>query len=273
MKQDVLRTAVVQMRSTADRAANLDRASAWVTDAAARGARLVCLPENFAWLDREGHKIDVAEQEDGGPAVDLTRNLAARLGIYVAAGSIALRTGKPGRTTNSQLVWGPDGSLLARYDKIHLFDVHLDEEHQFLESRFVQPGDRIVTVDVDGWRVGLSVCYDLRFPELYRELVLRGAEVLLVPSAFTARTGRDHWETLIRARAIENLCYVAAAAQWGRHNDRRESHGDAMIVDPWGDILVRMPEGEGVVCADLEAGRLESVRRGLPALEHRRIGR
>jgi predicted amidohydrolase len=260
------------MRSTSDREANLERVRTLVEEAARRGARLVCLPENFGWLDREGRKIDVAETPEDGPSVGLARELAARLGIHVAAGSVALRTDDPGRTTNTQLVFGPDGSLLARYDKIHLFDVDIDAEHSFRESRYVQPGDRVVTVDVDGWRVGLSICYDLRFPELYRELAGRGAAVLLVPSAFTARTGRDHWETLLRARAIENLCYVAAAAQWGRHNDRRESHGDAMIVDPWGEILARMPEGEGVLVADLEADRLEAVRRALPALEHRRLG-
>lgn len=272
MKQDVLRTAVVQLRSTSDLAANLDRTRTWVETAVERGARLVCLPENFAWLDREGRKIEVAENEDGGPAVDLVRNLAVRLGVTISAGSIALRAASPNRTTNTQLVWGPDGNLLARYDKIHLFDVRIDGQNEFRESRYIEPGDRVVTVDVEGWRIGLSICYDLRFPELYRELVGRGAEVILVPSAFTARTGRDHWETLIRARAIENLCYVVAATQWGRHNDKRESHGDAMIVDPWGDVLTRIPEGEGVALADLDAGKLEDIRRRLPALEHRRIG-
>ena len=266
--QNTLRLAAIQMCSRQDRAENLERAQALLEEAARQGARLIALPENFSFLDREGNKLQALEDLDTGPSVRMLRDFAASQGVMIVGGSVPLRAAEATRVTNTCLVFNADGSLAARYDKMHLFDISLDAAHTFLESRFIEPGRQVVTFEGFGHTMGLSICYDLRFPELYRQLTLRGAKVLFIPSAFTMHTGKDHWQVLIRARAIENQCYVVAPAQYGRHNDRRESYGRTLIVDPWGQVLAQAQDREAVVTADLDLDYLDDIRRRLPCLEH-----
>jgi len=264
-----LRIAALQMRSRQDRDDNLLRAQALLEEAVGRGAQLLALPENFSFLDREGKKVDAVEDLEQGPAVQLLRRFARTHAVTVVGGSVPLRAGN--KVTNTCLVFGPSGNVLARYDKMHLFDIFLDADHSFEESRYIAPGTVPVTFEACNHTMGLSICYDLRFPELFRQLALRGAKVLFVPSAFTWRTGSYHWEALLRARAIENLCYVVAPAQQGRHNDQRESYGHTMIIDPWGQILAQAPDNPGVVVADLDFAYQEAVRQKLPCLDHVRL--
>ncbi len=267
---DRVLAAVVQMTSTTDVARNLDTAERLVTLAAVRGARLVALPENFAFLRAEGQPVPEAQALDG-PWVARMAELARRLEITLLLGSVPERVVGDARVHNTSLLLGPDGATLAVYRKIHLFDVDLPGMEPLRESRSVVPGDSIVVADSPAGRLGLSVCYDLRFPELYRALAGRGARVLCVPSAFTERTGKAHWEVLLRARAIENLAYVLAPAQVGRHGGGRSSHGEAMIVDPWGPVLARVAAGEDVALAELDYARQERLRQELPALKHVRL--
>ncbi len=270
-RQDRLRVAAIQMCSRQDRAENLALAESLLLEAARRGAEIVALPENFSFLDREGDKIGVMEDLDDGPSIRLLRSIATAHGMVIVGGSLPLSADGGARATNTCLVFRADGSIGARYDKIHLFDIALDAAHSFQESRHIAPGDNLVTFDSFGHTMGLSICYDVRFPELYRNLVMRGAEVFFVPSAFTMQTGRDHWAALLRARAIENLCYVVAPAQWGRHNSRRESHGRALIIDPWGQTLAQAPDRNCVIVADLDFAYLRDIRRRLPCLDHARV--
>ena len=269
--QNTIRIAAIQMCSRQDRAENLERAQALLEEAARQGARLIALPENFSFLDREGDKLQALEDLDAGPSVRLLREFAAAHGVMVVGGSVPLRAADDARVTNTCLVFNADGSLAARYDKMHLFDISLDAAHTFQESRFIEAGTQVVTFEGLGHTMGLSICYDLRFPELYRHLALGGAKVLFIPSAFTMHTGKDHWEVLIRARAIENQCYVVSPAQYGRHNDRRESYGRTMIVDPWGQVLAQAQDREAVVTADIDLDYLDDIRRRLPCLEHVRL--
>jgi predicted amidohydrolase len=262
--------AVVQMTSTADVERNLATAEALVARAAERGAKLVGLPENFAFLRSEGEPVPAAQALDG-PWVSRLAAQAARLRVTLLAGSVPEAVPGDPRVRNTSVLLGPDGARLAVYRKIHLFDIDLPGMEHLKESRAVVPGEEIVVADTPAGRLGLSICYDLRFPELYRELARRGAQVLCVPSAFTERTGKAHWEVLLRARAIENLSYVLAPAQVGHHGGGRSSHGQALIVDPWGQVLAQVPDGDGVALAELDFGRLERLRRELPALRHRRL--
>lgn len=264
----VVRVAAIQMCSRQDRSENLALAAELLQQAAEQQADIVALPENFSFLDREGDKLGVIEDFDSGPSIRLLREFSARTGIVVVGGSVPLGTVDGKRVTNSCLVFGKGGALRARYDKIHLFDIALDSAHAFKESRYIAPGEDPVVFECLGHTMGLSICYDVRFPELYRQLTLAGAKVLFVPSAFTMRTGRDHWAALLRARAIENLAYVVAPAQWGRHNDRRESYGRALIIDPWGQTLAEAPDRNCVVVADLDFAYLQDIRLRLPCLEH-----
>ena len=266
---DGMRVAAVQMSSGQDTDANLARAQGLLEEAAAGGAQLVALPENFSFLDREGNKLSAVENLDDGPAIQLLQEFAFRHKLTIVGGSVPLAAGE--KVTNTCLVFGPDGSLEARYDKIHLFDIQLDEAHDFRESRYIAPGTEPVTFEAGGQTMGLSICYDLRFPELYRQLVMQGARVLFVPSAFTWRTGAYHWTALLRARAIENLSYVIAPAQQGRHNPQRESFGHSLIIDPWGQILAQAPDRECVIFADLDFGYQDQLRARLPCLQHVRI--
>jgi predicted amidohydrolase len=261
---------VVQMTSTADAERNLATAEALVARAAARGATFVGLPENFAFLRSEGEPV-LEPQALDGPWVTRMSALARRLGVTLLLGSLPERVPGDTRVRNTSLLLGPDGATLAVYRKIHLFDVDLPGMEHLKESRSVVPGDEVVVADAPFGRLGLSICYDLRFPELYREMARRGARVLAVPSAFTERTGRDHWEVLLRARAIENLAYVFAPAQVGVHGPGRSSYGHALIVDPWGAVVARVPDGEGVAVAELEFERQDAIRRELPALGHARL--
>jgi deaminated glutathione amidase len=261
--------AAVQLTSTSDVARNLERARHWIARAAEAGARLVALPENFACMREEGSTNPAAGPLDG-PLLAFLRECAKQHGVVLAGGTIPERGPVDPRPHNTSLVIDADGTLCAVYRKIHLFDIDLPEV-RLRESDAVAPGTEIVVAETAVGRLGLSVCYDVRFPELYRELVGRGARVLLVPSAFTVPTGSDHWEVLLRARAIENQCFVVASAQYGQHSPKRRSYGRSLIVDPWGLVLACASDGEGLALADLDFERLEDVRRRLPALAHRRI--
>jgi len=262
--------AVVQMTSTTEVERNLATAEALVTRAAERGARLVGLPENFAFLRAEGQPVPEPQALDG-PWVRRMAALARRLRITLLLGSLPERVEDDARVRNTSVLLGPDGGTLAVYRKIHLFDIDLPGMEHLKESRSVLPGEEVVVADTEAGRLGLSICYDVRFPELYRQLARRGARVLCVPSAFTERTGKAHWELLLRARAVENLAYVLAPAQVGQHGGGRASHGQAMIVDPWGAVLAQVPDGEGIALAELDPARQETLRRELPALSHARL--
>ena len=259
--------AAVQMTSTTDVERNLRRAERLVRGAAAGGADLVALPENFAYLRSEGSRIDFRTRIYGG-LVRSMRDLARDLKVHLLLGSIPEGGPDSPRVHNTSVLIGPDGSILARYRKLHLFDVSIRGGVSLQESRWVMPGKRPVLAETELGRLGLSICYDLRFPELYRWLALHGAEVLFVPAAFTAYTGPHHWLPLLRARAIENQCWVVAPAQVGEHGEQRSSHGETAVIDPWGRVVARKPRGTGWIAAEIDLGRLEHVRRGLPCLEH-----
>lgn len=264
--------AALQMTSGPDLPANLEQAGRLIADAASRGARLVVLPENFALMAiPDAVRLAAAEAEGHGPIQDFLARTAREHGVWLVGGTIPLRANDPAKVRSACLLYDPSGERAARYDKIHLFDVQLGNGERYYESNAFEAGDDPVLVDTAVGRVGVTVCYDVRFPELFRRLVDAGAEIFVVPSAFTAYTGRAHWETLIRARAIENLAYVIAPAQTGRHANGRETYGNSMIVDPWGEVLTRRPDGIGVVIADCDLQKLKSVRAQLPSLEHRRI--
>jgi len=263
--------AAAQMASGPDRTKNLEVATRLVRRAAERGASLVGLPENVAWMGSEKDRPSAAERLDG-PTLTRFAELARELRIHLLAGSI-MEAGAPGgRVYNTSVLLGPEGQALAVYRKIHLFDAEVGDGATYRESDTVAPGEAVVTAETPLGTVGLSICYDLRFPELYRGLSRAGATLLTVPAAFTLMTGKDHWEVLLRARAIENQAYVLAPAQGGRHTDQRITYGHAMVVDPWGLVVARASDGEGLALADVDAELLARVRRNLPALRHRRLG-
>jgi deaminated glutathione amidase len=265
------RIAALQMVSGPEVEANLDAAGRLLAEAAAAGATLAVLPEYFCLIGRrDTDKLVVAETPGDGPIQRFLADAARRHGLWIVGGTLPLKTDDPARAFNSNTVWAPDGSLAARYDKIHLFGFEQGEE-RYDEGRVLRAGDTPVALQAGALRVGLSVCYDLRFPELYRALMHPPCDLLCVPSAFTVPTGRAHWELLLRARAVENQCYVVAAAQGGQHATGRRTWGHSLIVDPWGEVLAVRPEGEGVVFADVDPARLAEVRRQLPALAHRRL--
>lgn len=266
-----MRVAALQMTSGPEVAVNLAQAGALLEEAAANGARLAVLPENFSFLGlQDADKRAVAETDGAGPVQEFLAANARRLGLWIVGGTIALRNGADGRVAAASLVYDADGARVARYDKIHLFDVDIPGRTEtYRESANVAPGTHPVVLDTPVGRLGLSVCYDVRFPELYRHLSAAGAQLLSVPSAFTAPTGRAHWETLLRARAIENLSYVIAPAQSGIHPSGRETYGDSMIVDFWGRILKRVPRGRGCALAEVDLALQGNVRASFPALRHR----
>jgi nitrilase len=266
------RVAALQMTSGPDVAENLRSADELLRDAAVRGADVALLPENFAFMGRgDADKRTIAEPDGSGPIQDFLAAAAARHRVFVIAGTIPLRSAAAdGRVHNSTLVYDAAGRRVGRYDKIHLFDVDVPGRSEaYRESANVAPGSEIVVIPSPAGLVGLSVCYDLRFPELYRGLVSRGAELLVVPSAFTVPTGRAHWEPLLRARAIENLSYVVAAAQSGVHPNGRETYGDSLIVDWWGRVVTRLPRGRGVISAAIDLPGLRAARTAFPSLSHR----
>jgi len=268
-----MRVAAVQMTSGHEIEANLEAAGRHLAEAARLGAMLAALPENFAFMGRQpADKRAVAEPDGTGRIQNFLADQARRLKIWVVGGTVPLRHDADGRVSASCLVFKPDGQRAARYDKIHLFDVDVPgstESHR--ESEHTVPGRDPRTVETPLGKLGLSVCYDMRFPELFRVLSRQGADAFVVPSAFTVPTGKAHWESLLRARAIENLAPVIAPAQWGTHPSGRETFGDSMIIDHWGKVLARMPGGTGCVVADLDAAARLDARAKFPALEHRVI--
>lgn len=278
------RVAAVQMVSTADVQANVASATRLINQAVQQGAELIVLPENYAVLDG-GPQTQYAEREGdfAGLLQGTMSTLARTHGVYIVAGTIPLITRpapqgaepevlEDGRVRPASLVFDPDGQIIARYDKMHLFDVEVgDRQARYAESDSFEAGDQIVVTDTAVARLGLSICYDLRFPELYRQLLQEQAELITVPAAFTKVTGEAHWEVLLRARAIENQCYVIGCGQGGVHNEKRETFGHTMIVDPWGRVLALLESGEGVICADLDLENLYEIRRKMPVFSHRRI--
>jgi nitrilase len=267
------RVAAIQMVSGAEVAANLETAGSLIAEAAAQGAGLVVLPENFAIMGRSDRdKLMVREAEGVGPIQDFLERQARRHALWLIGGTIPLAGPDQDRVYASCLAYGPDGRRGARYDKLHLFDVELSASgERYAESATIAAGREVAIVETPLGRVGLAVCYDLRFPEMFRAMGRHGVDLIALPSAFTAETGRAHWEVLLRARAVENLCYVIAADQGGRHADGRETYGDSMIVEPWGQVLSRLASGTGVVVADVDRTRLDRLRREFPSLEHRRL--
>jgi predicted amidohydrolase len=266
-----MRAAVIQMTSTDDIAANLAATRGLLESAAAQGAELVALPENFAFLRREGLALPCAQGLDG-PIVGFLRERARAHGVWLVGGTFP-EAAEDGRVYNTCAVVSPDGELAAVYRKIHLFDVDLRESGgaRFEESRAIAPGKDVVLVDTPFGGLGLSVCYDVRFPELYRALAARGARFMAVPSAFARETGKDHWEVLLRARAIENQAFVLAPAQCGVHSPERSSHGRSLIVDPWGLVLAGAGDRPCAVVAECDLAEQDRIRARLPALRHRRL--
>jgi nitrilase len=264
------RIAAVQMVSGPEVGPNLDAAGRLVAAAAAAGAKLVTLPENFYIIGRhEGDKVKVREADGAGPIQDFLRETAKKNSVWLLGGTVPLVSSSESRIRSASLLYDDAGRRVARYDKMHVFRFDGGGDEKYDEARTVEPGEAPVAVDSPFGRIALSVCYDVRFPELYRAL---GAfDLMLVPSAFTVPTGSAHWETLMRARAIENQAYVVAPAQGGTHPGGRRTYGHSMIVDPWGEVLGVRVEGEGVVLAELDFGRIQQVRGQLPALDNRRL--
>jgi predicted amidohydrolase len=266
---DLLRIGLVQMNSRSDKSENLAVAERLIEEAARQGAELVALPEYVNFLGpRELHEANA--ERIPGPTTERFAALARRYGIYLLGGSILERSAIPGKYYNTSVLFAPDGEIIASYRKIHLFDVDLTGNVTSNESATIVPGDRVVTAEVAGHVVGLTICYDLRFPELYRLLALDGAELILVPAAFTLYTGKDHWHTLLRARAIENQCYVAAPAQIGSHDPGQQCYGHSLVADPWGTVIAEAINRVGVVVTTLDFAYLRAVRAQLPSLANRR---
>lgn len=261
------RVAAIQMASGSSVSANLEEAARLIEDAASKGAELIVLPEYFSIMGvRDTDKLTVQERPGDGMVQSFLSETSKRLGIWLVGGSVPLASPDPAKIYNSSLIYDEKGKQVARYDKIHLFSLKLGND-RFAEEKTIKAGDKVVTVESPFGRIGLSICYDLRFPELYR--MMGNVDIILAPSAFTAITGKAHWEILVRARAIENLAYVIAPAQGGYHVNGRETYGDSMIVDPWGVIIDRLPRGAGAVMATLNKERQASLRASLPALDHR----
>lgn len=263
------RIAACQMNSRADKAANLATAGRLIDEAAGLGAQMVGLPEMFNFLADDGELANAAEALDG-PTAQFLCDKARQHGIYLHGGSIPTLIDGSERIYNTTLVFDPQGEVIARYNKIHLFDIHIAGQSGYQESARVAPGHEMVTFETEYAQMGLTICYDIRFPELYRALTLAGARVIFQPAAFTLYTGKDHWETLIRARAIENQVYMVSPAQIGSHGSGKQCYGSTMIVDPWGTILARAPERECVVIAEVDDAAQDRLRAQLPALQHRR---
>jgi predicted amidohydrolase len=267
------KVAAIQMTSSHVVADNLAAAGELLREAKDAGADIACLPENFAFIGlRDADKLQVAEADGAGAAQSFLSDTARELKMWILGGTIVIRRDTDRRVTNSSLLIDAAGKRVARYDKIHLFDVTIPgRDEQYRESTHVAPGRDIVIADTPVGKLGLSVCYDMRFPELYRQLVAQGAEWLAMPAAFTVPTGRAHWETLLRARAIENLCYVVAPAQAGTHTSGRETYGDSIIVDYWGQVLSRLAKGGGVITADIDLAKQAETRARFPALDNRQL--
>jgi deaminated glutathione amidase len=274
-----VQVAVIQLSSQDDVPANLARVRELVLEAGRCGAELVALPENFAFMGEESKKCEIAEQIDAdppGPIADTLRLAARDARVWLVAGGMPERSADPARPYNTSLLFEPDGRLVSRYRKVHLFDVDLPDGTKIAESAATTAGDVPVVDEISGRAgrpvgLGMTVCYDLRFPELYRKLGERGARIVTVPAAFTLTTGKDHWHVLLRARAIENQVFILAPAQHGKHPRGRQTYGKSLIVDPWGDVLAQAAEGEGIAFARLDFAAQDRVRASLPCLSHRRL--
>lgn len=265
----VIKVAGIQMASSPNVSSNLIEAERLIKIAATQGAKIVVLPEYFCIMGaKELDKVSVRENEGQGPIQNFLSKMAKKHKIWLIGGSVPLVSNFPNKVRNSCLVYDDKGMQVGRYDKIHLFGLDLGTEH-YHEENTIESGDKVVVVNTPYGKIGLSICYDLRFPELYR--AMGEVDMIVVPSAFTETTGKAHWETLVRARAIENLCYVIAPAQGGYHLSGRETHGNSMIVDPWGVILDRLPRGSGIVIANINPKYQQSLRNSLPALKHKTI--
>ena len=260
------------MRSTTKLTENLDRANTLISEAKRNQATVVALPEFFPLIGPPGASIEICEAVGDGPIQQFLSQQAKQHHIWLLGGTIPLKSDVPKKLKAASLLYSPDGNCHTRYDKIHLFDANvIDNTGQYRESVHVQPGETVMVAKTPLGRLGLSVCYDIRFPELYRRMSSEGMDMVFVPAAFTVPTGEAHWETLLRARAIENQCYLVAPAQHGKHDSGRETHGNSMIIDPWGKILSRSPTGEAVIFADINLSQLRQIRQELPALDHIRL--
>lgn len=269
MTTPTIRVAAIQMASAPHLNANLTEAEHLLESAAQQGARLVVLPEYFCLMGmHDTDKVALREHDGDGPIQRFLSDMARRYGMWLVGGSVPMVASVPHKVRNTCLVYDDTGAQVARYDKIHLFGFELGEE-RYRESNTIEPGNQVVTVDTPFGRLGLAICYDLRFPEMFR--AMGKVDILAVPAAFTETTGKAHWEVLLRARAIENLTYLIASAQGGYHLNGRETHGDSMIIDPWGAVLQRLSRGHGVVVADISPAYRERVRQSLPALDHRTL--
>ncbi len=267
------KVAAIQMASGPNVKANLAEAEKLIKIAVQQEAELVVLPENFAIMGlTEMDKVKIAEDFGAGLLQDFLKEQAVRNNIWLVGGTIPIRSKEPGKIFAACLLLNPQGEVVAHYNKIHLFDVTIEASNEsYTESETISPGDSIVVVDTPFGRLGIAVCYDLRFPELFRAMIEQNMEICALPSAFTSLTGKAHWESLLRARAIENLSFMIAADQGGYHVGGRETHGDSMIVDPWGQVLNRLPQGTGVVVANVDLVKLERTRKMFPALNHKRM--
>ena len=266
---DLLRVACVQLNASESKADNIERAGLLVARAAATGADLIVLPEKWNGIGPPDFLRNNAESLDDGETVEAMRSWARDHKVTIVGGSIPERREGRDKLSNTSVVFDSDGEIAALYRKIHMFDVEVGGQ-VYRESESEEPGEEASRVtDVEGWKLGLTICYDLRFPELYRILAVEGAEIITVPAAFTLFTGKDHWELLLRARAVENQCYVVAPNQWGAHRDGKASYGRSTIVDPWGVVLAQAPDEDGIIVAELDRTRVEEVRRALPSLANR----
>ncbi len=270
----MIRAAAIQMVSTDDVKTNLNAAADLIQQAVVARAGFLVLPENFPLMGKQEHdKIRILEPYGKGPIQEFLSNLAKRYGIWLMGGTIPLQANVPDRVRAACLLYNPEGTCVARYDKMHLFDVSVGNSGNeiYNESVTIEAGDEIAVVKTPFGNIGMSVCYDLRFPELYRNMHAHDVNIITVPSAFTATTGKAHWEFLLRARAVENLCYVIASNQGGRHANQRETWGHSMIINPWGEILAVIETGAGIACADLDLGKLKLLRNTFPTLQHRKV--
>ena len=270
--------AAIQMASGTNVSANLNEVSRQISSAVEAGAKLIVLPENFAIMGVEdSDQLKVAEDEGTGPIQEFLSKQAKMNNIWLIGGTIPLKLNSDNPNYSNKvysacLVYNEKGERVSRYDKIHLFDVHLEiTDETYHESATFEAGNNVTVIDTPFGKIGLGICFDLRFPELFRQLTLLGAEIIVLPAAFTAITGKAHWEVLVRARAIENLCYVITSAQGGYHVNGKETHGDSMIVDPWGTVLDHLPQGSGYVMADIDIDNVKNIRHNFPVLENRRI--
>ena len=268
---DRLRVAAIQLNSGTEKADNIEKAERLVARAASTGADLVLLPEKWNAIGSADTLRRAAEPLEDGETVEAMRDWARTHGITIVGGSITEQREGREKLSNTSVVIDPSGDVVSAYRKIHMFDVEVGGQ-VYRESEAEEPGEETNLCDAEGWRVGLTVCYDLRFPELYRILALQGAELVTVPAAFTLYTGKDHWELLLRARAVENQCYVLAANEWGVHEGGKQSYGRSSIVDPWGVVLAQAPDEDCVIAAEIDKARLEQVRHDLPSLANRQPG-